>query len=227
MRVLLQPAFVLHRRLYRETSLLLDVFSLDYGRVSLIAKGVRQHRSANRALLQSYRPLLLSWQGKTELMTLTGVEGEGIPFALRGECLLAGFYLNELLMYLLPKQDAHPNLYAIYHHTLMQLQTPTLQQQVLRIFEKRLLEELGYGLQLGGEWLAEDFYQYFPEQGFKRYELQSDEIPWTVFSGKSLLALMTETLDNEGTLKEIKRLMRLAFKPLLIGKTLKSRELFI
>jgi DNA repair protein RecO (recombination protein O) len=225
-RAALQSGFVLHRRPYRETSLLVDVFSAAYGRVSLIAKGVRSHRSNSRALLQPFMPLLFSWQGKTELMSLTMVEAEGLPINLKGECLLAAFYLNELLMYLLPKQDPHPNLYTTYRNTLVELQAPILKEAVLRLFEKRLLEEMGYGLQLPREFTPDNYYRYYPEQGFELCSNQL-EMSMTVFSGKSLLALAREELSNDEVLKDVKRLMRLAYKPLLAGKELKSRELFV
>lgn len=226
MRMTLQPGFVLHRRPYRETSLLLDVFTQEQGRVSLIAKGIRKNRSNMRALLQPFVPIIISWQGKTELMTLTGVEGNGIVYSLTGECLLAAFYLNELLMYLVPKYDPHPKLYTIYRDTLVQLQTQPLREQVLRLFEKKLLDELGYGLQLQHEFISEQYYRYHPEQGFIPCQ-NRDEVPIMVFSGQSLIALAHEKLDQEEVLKDIKRLMRLAIGPLLGGRELKSRKLFI
>src|SRR4029079_13195722 len=118
MRVLLQPAFILHHRPFRETSVLLDVFSEEHGRISLVAKGVRTHRSKLKALLQPFVPLLASWQGKNELMNLVSVEANGPPFQLCGDCLLSGFYVNELLVRLLQKQDPHPRLFSYYVSTL-------------------------------------------------------------------------------------------------------------
>src|SRR5207253_3115583 len=108
MRISLQPAFILHHRPFRETSVLLDVFSEEYGLVSLVAKGVRTHRSKLKALLQPFVPLLVSWQGKSELMNLVSAEARTTPFQLHGDCLLSGFYLNELLVRLLQKEDPHP-----------------------------------------------------------------------------------------------------------------------
>lgn len=232
MRVALQPSFILHHRAYRETSLLLDVFSQEHGRVSLIAKGVRKERSRTRALLQPFVPLLISWQGRTELMTLTSVESVGVPFTLRGDCLLAAFYLNELMNYLLPKHDAHPNLYSVYSATLTALQVQPLQETVLRIFEKKLLEELGYGLQLRNETynslsFSEDSdYRFYPEHGFERCDHVDNQLDTMVFSGKSLIALAKEELIDDVAIKDAKRLMRLALKSLLAGKVLNSRSLF-
>ncbi|HSW69916.1 MAG TPA: DNA repair protein RecO [Gammaproteobacteria bacterium] len=230
MRISLQPAFILHHRPYRETSLLLDILTRDHGRISLIARGVRKNRSKLRPLLQPFSPLLLSWQGKTELMTLQTAESQGIPISLCGECLLSGFYLNELLMRLLQKQDPHPQLYTIYHHTLLELAQSTLQQKHLRLFEKKLLNELGYGLQLDHSipdrkpFLPDQLYQFHPEQGFGPCD--QNPLQNTTFSGKSLLALASEQLEDEESLLEIKRLMRIALGILLGPKPLQSRKLF-
>lgn len=234
MRISLQPAFILHHRPYRETSSLLDIFTAEYGRVSLIARGARTSRSRLRPLLQPFIPLLLSWQGRSELMTLVSAEANGASLQLRGDCLLSGFYLNELLVKVLQKQDSHPRLYTIYYQTLLELQGAKLQQKTLRLFEKKLLEELGYGLQLqhdfltGEELLAEEYYQFYPEQGFKRYEsfLSSAQVEERGFKGKNLLALAKEQLDNEESLRDAKRLMRLALGSLLSFQPLYSRKLF-
>lgn len=231
MRTSLQPAFVLHHRAYRETSLLLDLFTEAHGRISLIARGVRTHRSKLRSLLQPFIPLLISWQGKSELMLLNSAENNGIPFQLQGDCLLSGFYLNELLVRVLQKQDPHPQLYTIYYNTLLELQTGQLLPQTLRLFEKKLLEELGYGLQLqrdfstGEALMAEQVYLFYPEQGFKRSVAGS--VDRMQFKGKSLLALAAEQLNDEECLRDAKRLMRVAFASLLGLQFLHSRKLFI
>ena len=171
MRIVLHPAFILHSRPYRETSVLLDLFTEEYGRISLIARGVRKEKSRLRGLLQPFVPLLVSWQGRTELMTLTTAETNGVPLRLTGECLLSGLYLNELLMKLLHKHDPYPQLYTIYYQTLLKLQAQKLQQKTLRLFEKNLLEELGYGLQFrhdrqGHLFAADSYYHFDTEQGF-------------------------------------------------------------
>ncbi len=229
MRISLQPAFILHHRPYRETSLLLDVFTKDYGRIALIARGVRKNRSQMRALLQPFRGLWVSWRGKTELMTLDGVEAQSMPILLQGECLLSGFYLNELLIRLLQKQDPHPQLYTIYQETLLELSQATLDQKYLRLFEKKLLDELGYGLQLQHAFLADQLYRFHPEQGFELYQGETNEADPLIFQGKSLVVLATGQLDqaDADSLKEIKRLMRIALGIVLGPKPLQSRKLFI
>jgi DNA repair protein RecO (recombination protein O) len=231
MRITLQPAFVLHHRPYRESSLLLDLLTLEHGRVSAIARGVRTARSRTRALLQPFVPLLVSLQGKSELVTLSGVESQRSSLMLRGAPLLSAFYLNELLTRVLHKHDPHPNLYTIYHETLIELQNNQFQQKTLRIFEKKLLEELGYGLQLQYDIpgkqpiMADKIYRFIPEQGFTPH--QEDDIQAGVFSGKSILALANEELHDTDCLRDVKRLMRMAFAPLLGYQPLHSRKLFV
>lgn len=233
MRMTLQPAFILHHRPYRETSLILDLFTQNHGRISVIARGVRTARSRTRALLQPFTPLLVSWQGKSELMTMGAVEPHGVPIQLRGDCLLSAFYLNELLTRVLHKHDPHPELYTIYQTTLLELQNVQEAQKNLRLFEKKLLEELGYSHQLqydiphGNPFVAEQHYQFFPEQGFELYQEGGIVADTFLFSGKSLIALETEQLDDEQCLRDAKRLMRLLLAPLLGSQPLQSRKLFL
>ena len=223
MRITFQPAFLLHLRPYRETSAILELFTRDYGRIAAVARGVRGPRSQLKSLLQPFSPLLLSWQGKSDLMTLVSAEANGIPFHLRGDCLLSGFYLNELMIRLLQKQDSHPELYTVYHETLVELQAQTQPEKTLRYFEKKLLEALGYGLQQQIE--AEHFYRYVPEEGLVMWE--GELVGADIFSGKSLLALLEDALSDETSLQDAKRLMRLIISQLLGGKPLASRKLFI
>jgi len=232
MRVLLQPAYILHHRPYRETSLLIDLFTEKQGRISVIARGIRTPQSKLRSILQPFTPLIVSWQGKTELMTLISAEADGLPMTLQGDCLLSAFYLNELLMRMLPKQDPYPVLFTMYQKTLIDLQRDTLEQRVLRLFEKKLLTELGYGIELqydfntGNALLAEQFYQYVPERGFTFVEDINDKSHY-IFSGKHLLAFANEELDNEECLQEAKRLMRILLSFVLGTQTINSRKLFM
>src|SRR5262249_26506740 len=136
--ILLQPAYILHRRAYRETSFLLEIFSKDHGRLTAVIKGARNNKANTQGLFQPFTPLLVSWAGKGEMMTLTHLELNGEAERLQGECLFAGFYLNELLMALLEKWDAHSGLFLAYQQALQQLQGKSLDQKVLRTFEKRL-----------------------------------------------------------------------------------------
>lgn len=233
-RVLLQPAYVLHRRAYRETSFLVELFTKEHGRLTVVAKGVRKLRSTSSGLLQPFVPVLVSWAGKGELMALSHIEANGEVVRLQGECLFAGFYLNELLMCLLQKWDAHEELYAMYEKTLSALQSNRLNQKTLRVFEKYLLEDLGYGLLpksdalLKTRLLPDKHYRFIPEQGFVLSELgDPSQSQSTIFSGKSLLTIAGEKWDDEQSLQDAKRLTRFVLAPLLGARPIHSRRLFI
>ncbi len=226
MRISLQPAYILHRRPYRETSVLLDVFSQDYGRISLISRGVRRQHSPLKSLLQPFQPLLLSWQGKSELMSLACAEANGHPMLLRGNNLLSGFYLNELLVRLLAKNDPSMTLYSTYHQTLVELQSQDFQQKTLRIFEKKLLEELGYGLQWPEQEIMVDrYYRYIHEKGFEIVDVVKPND--LTFVGKSMLSLAREELNDADSLRDAKRLMRVLLAAILGPEPLQSRKLFV
>lgn len=232
--VLLEKAYVLHRRPYRETSFLVELFTASHGRLTVVAKGVRKVNSTQQGLLQPFIPLLVSWTGKGELMTLTQVELNGSVKRLQGECLFAGLYLNELLICLLEKWDTHFPLYVAYEKTLTHLEGPILEQQILRSFEKFLLEELGYGLlpksesELQAAFLPDKYYRFVPEQGFVLSELgEVSQFKATIFSGKSLLAIAREEWLNEAVLQDAKRLVRFLLTPLLGSREIYSRKLFL
>ena len=232
-RVFLQPAYVLHRRAYRETSFLVDIFTPEYGRLTVIAKGVRQLRGGLQGLLQPFMPLLLSWSGKQELMTLIQAEANGVPKYLVGECLFAGLYLNELLMRLLQKWDAYSKLYMVYEKALHSLQADQLEESILRAFEKSLLEELGYGLlpksdvHLHTMISADQYYRFTLEQGFVVSEGFHTDSSTNIFSGESLLAIAKENWHVPHCLTDAKRLIRLALMSLLGQKEIQSRKLFL
>ena len=151
-RVLLQSAFILHRRPYRNTSLLLEAFSQEQGRLGLVARGVVAPKSRLKGLLQPFTPLLLSWTGVGELATLTTAEETALPIALPPNRGLAGLYVNELLVRLLPRLDPLPSLFVAYETLLAELATAPGEEPPLRRFEKRLLEELGYDRPIGAEY---------------------------------------------------------------------------
>lgn len=225
MRVILQPAYILHQRAFRETSLLLDLFTKDHGRITAVARGVRASRSRWRPLLHLFVPLLVSWQGKSELMTLIDVETQGAPMRLQGDRLLSAFYVNELMVRLLQKHDPHPSLFNHYTKTLRNLDTEALDLNVLRLFEKNLLEELGYGLPLAHDYiteqplLADKKYHYHHDHGFTEAE-DGD------FQGDYLIAFANGRLECDEGLHDIKRLMRKALARLLGDQPLQSRDLF-
>lgn len=219
----LQIAYILHRRPFRETSMILDVLTREQGRISLIAKGVRTSRSKWRSVLQPFSPLLISWRGKTELMTLLTAESQGHSVFLQGDCLNAGFYLNELLIKLFQKCDPHPALFDAYESTIQQLASHTLNQKILRLFEKKVLEESGYGLQFK-DIKSDMYYRFYGDVGFMQCELSNDI---HIFSGTSLLALSSENLNDIKILKDAKRLLRLALAHILGSASIQSRKLFV
>ena len=142
-----QPAYVLHSYPFRETSLIVEVFSRDHGRVALLARGARRPRSVLRGLLLAFQPLELGWAGKGEVPTLMKAEWQGGQPLLSGKALFFGYYLNELLLHLLPREDTHASLFAAYAAVLRRF-ADNLQEADLRRFERALLQELGYGLTL-------------------------------------------------------------------------------
>lgn len=226
-RISLQPAFILHARPFRDTSLLLDLFTSQHGRISAIARGARSSKSKIRGLLLPFVPLLISWSGKTELMTITQVDSSGALYDLSGNNLLSGLYLNELLTKLLHRHDPYPNVYNEYQNLLIHLNNAADIQPPLRIFEKNLLAAIGYGLQLdkdndGNAIDAAKYYQYQHGAGFVPVGANNHS---PTFNGQDLLAFTNDNLSNPATLKAAKRLMRLVFSHLL-DKPLKSRELF-
>ena len=227
-RVELQPAQVLHQRPYRETSLIVEVFGRDTGRVSILAKGARRPRSRERGVLQPFRPLLLSWSARRELALLTGAEVDGFVRPLAGESLYSGLYMNELLMRLLHRHDPHPELYQRYAQTLEALRRGEPAAAVLRVFEKHLLDAIGYGLVLDREvetdapLEAERVYRYQTERG----PVASGSGPGIPVAGATLLGLAREELASAQSLSEARRLMRDVIRHHLGDKPLATRELF-
>ncbi|HJV95638.1 MAG TPA: DNA repair protein RecO [Albitalea sp.] len=230
MRVTDEPAFVLHHHDYRETSLLLEAFTRHHGRVGLVAKGVRRARSPLRAVLIPFQPLVIGFSGRGELATLTAAEPLAPAPAFSGESLYCGLYLNELLLRLLHRHDPHERLFRVYGETLARLAAAAPPEAALRIFEKRLLEEIGYGLVLDREVVgqaplsADLAYRYLPERGpIVAVSADDDGIP---ISGHSLLALAREEFTDAAVLAEAKRLLRALLARQLGTKPLMSRQLF-
>ncbi len=237
-RIECQPAYILHTRPYRNTSLIIEVFSRDYGRVGLVARGVRSARSRRSSQLLPFKRLLLSWQGRGELKTLTATDVEGRPCWLSGNALISGLYSNELIIRLLQRDDPHPVLLQYYEDFLAALNRLQLaefsaraeMELILRRFEKNLLQELGYGLSLEQDarsGLAIDAsyrYHYFFDEGPVRC-LQVSSNSFTV-SGATLLALARDEVLGDDARREAKYLMRHALAQHLDGKPLNSRRLF-
>lgn len=232
-RVHLQPAYVLHHRPYRDTSRILELFTRDYGRVSVFARGARGAGGKSQSLtsmLQPFNRLLLSWSGGGEAGRLTGAEFDGAYSILPPERLVSGCYLNELLLKLFARHDSHPEVYASYAYTVEALKREADPMRPLRLFEKRLLESLGYGLELsieasGAPIEPQCSYYYRLEQGAVRAEGVA-EGP-LVFSGATLLSLSNEVLDDAQSCADARRLLRAALDRCLEGRELKSRQVML
>ncbi|RLQ21502.1 DNA repair protein RecO [Seongchinamella sediminis] len=232
MRVHLQPAYILHRRPYRDSSLILEVFCAEHGRLSLVSKGARRRSrgGSSSALLQPFVPLLLSFSGRSEMKTLTQLEAAGPPFALRGERLFSGMYLNELLVRLLHRHDPHPRLFARYGNALAELSAEGGIEATLRRFELGLLDELGYHLSLAEDGLSGEglepggWYHYEPDHGLVPGMPGTDPAR-PAYAGADLLALARGEFDGPAS-ATARRLLRQVLALHLGDAPLKSRDLF-
>jgi len=224
-KITLEPAWILHHYPYRDSSLLLEVFTREHGRLGLVARGARAAKSRWRGQLQSFTPLLLSWSMRGDLGTLTDIEMQGNTHPAVGRQLLSACYLNELIMRLVTRYDPHPELFVVYAQSLEALANN--EEAALRLFEKCLLQELGYGLLLDHEAdtglpvSADGLYEYRLEQGPVRCNNNNSGL---VLHGSSLLALFSEALDDQLACREIKRLMRAALSLYLGARPLRTRE---
>ena len=228
MRVALQPGFILHQRPFRDSSLVLEILTQDFGRMGLVARGARSTKSRWRGLLQPFVPLMLSWSGRGELPSLSAAEAAGEAIQMPPERTLSGLYSNELLLRLVARHDPQPALFAYYRDMVRSLAQAHDQEPPLRVFEKQLLAELGYGLILTVEAdsdqpvYADRQYCYVPAHG---------PLPATagvaaegvMISGYSLLALAEERLTEPAVLREVKRLNRAAIATQLDDKPLQTR----
>ncbi|HHO69278.1 MAG TPA: DNA repair protein RecO [Gammaproteobacteria bacterium] len=228
MRIQLTPGFVLHERPYRDTSALLELFTREHGRVGVVARGLRTRRSRLRGELQPFCPLLLSWQARGELGTLTGAERRPSAALAPGDALFSGWYLNELLLRLLARNDPHPDLFDAYAGAVAALAAAEAPAPVLRRFEAGLLQALGYGLVFdhdveSGEPVRPDCdYDYRLESGPVR--VSPGQAGGFVFSGARLLAMAGGRFEDAAVEKDARRLMRAALRLYLGDKPLKTRE---
>ncbi len=224
-----QDAYVLHAYPYRETSLLVDVLARSSGRVSLVARGARRPRSSMRGALMAFQPLHVAWHGKGDVKTLASAEWAGGQALLQGEALLCGFYINELLVRLLAREDPHEQLFDRYGQALRALASGADSAPVLRSFEKALLRELGYALTLDREALTgrpidpEALYGYDPERGPMELNGAAPELQLT---GRALLDLAHDDFHDPQTLVQAKALMRMLINHRLEYQPLNSRRIF-
>jgi len=225
-RIDLTPGYLLHHRPWRDTSRILEVLTREHGRLTLFARAVRGPGAKLAPVLQPFRLLLLSWSGRGEAPQLTGAEraqhGPGLP----PERLLAAFYLNELLIRLTTRHDPLPELFDHYHRTLTQLRAGAPLEPALRIFEKRLLEVLGYGLDLATEAHTgkriepQGYYHFRAGQGLVPAAAQGSP---GALAGRSLLSLARESLGSARALEDARRVLRAALGACLEGRPLATR----
>jgi len=231
-RIAEQPGFVLHSYPHRETSLIVDVFSRDHGRIALVAKGAKRPHSALRGALQTFQPLSLSWSGKTEVRTLTKAEWVGGMRPLSGDALLCGFYANELLVKFCAREDAHERLFDHYVRTLTRLAHDEPPVQVLRSFERVLLCETGYAVAF--DRTARDHapveagrhYVFEPERGIRdAADGAPAELPRV--SGQTLMDMERDDYTRAQTVSQSKLLMRFLLNFYLGGVPLNTRQILI
>lgn len=221
-----EAGYVLHTYPYKETSLIAEVFSRRFGRVALLARGARRPRSAMRGVLLSFHPLRLTWSASTELGNLIGAEWAGALQPLAGQGLMCGFYLNELVLRLLPRDDPHEALFDAYAEALRRLSHAEPYPAVLRGFEKRLLAELGYAPLLERDAANRPidpagFYVYEPDRGpLPVNGARSGEL---VVRGRTLLDVAADDYSRAETRDEARALMRTLIGERLHGQVLHTR----
>lgn len=227
-RVELEPAFVLHVQPWRETSQIVEVFSHSHGRVGMVARGSRRPASVMRGLLNPFCPLRLSWSGRGELATLRDAEPIGLSRRLDSERVMAGFYINELLLRLLERGDSHPLLFARYSALVGELAGHAPCEPLLRNFELQLLEELGYALNLQCDavrneaLVPEQWYEFRLDQGAVPVDRESTDS--LCFRGADLLSIGNGSFAAEDSLKAAKRLLRAALNFHLGQRVLQTRR---
>ena len=223
-----QNVYILHTYPFKETSLIVELFSEHHGRIPVVAKGARRPRSILRGMLQAFQPLQATWSGNGDIKTLHNIEWSAKYLAIDGDALICGFYLNELLIRLLLREGTHSGLFKFYHEAIEMLSLKNNLSVTLRRFELRLLQELGYQipLKLDGNSepiLAEKVYSYQAEYGAGDSSESKDGIK---VMGQTLIDMNVDNYENSQTEKQSKLLMRYLIAHYLGNKPLNSKQLF-
>jgi len=225
------PAFLVHSYPYRETSLILDVFTRSHGRLALVAKGAKRPHSALRPVLIAFQRLSLSWSGAGEIKTLVRAEWSGPPQRLQGAAAMSGWYLNELLLRLLGRDDPHESLYDAYVQALSRLAAHPRLTDALREFEWRLLCEIGYGFDpsaTGGDEPVQAGVRYrVPLEAGPEPEEPDAPQMGTPISGASLLALAAGRFDDAVAEPELRRLLRERLDYHMNGRPMATRQVLL
>jgi DNA repair protein RecO (recombination protein O) len=226
----LEPAWLLHHRPWSDTSRILDLITRDYGRVTLFAHGARRPKSPLRAVLRPFAPLLVSWSGRADGGTLTAAEAGATTAALAGTRLLSGFYLNELLLKLLPKEDRHETIYDAYATAIAALAAGE-EHRALRAFERVLLDELGYGLDLSrdaatGQPVEVDRHYHF-EPGRGVLAVRDADPGPDIHGGHAVLAVARGEFGLPEAQRAARGIYGAAIAHCLDGRGLASREVML
>ncbi|WP_296560623.1 DNA repair protein RecO, partial [Pigmentiphaga sp.] len=219
---------LIHSYPYRETSLILDVFTRSHGRLALVAKGAKRPHSALRPVLIAFQRLSLSWSGAGEIKTLVRAEWSGAPQRLQGAAAMSGWYLNELLLRLLGRDDPHESLYDAYVDALARLAAHPRLSSALREFEWRLLCEIGYGFDPAATGAEEPVragvrYRVPLEAGPEQEEPEAPQLG-TPIAGESLLALAAGRFEDAAAEPELRRLLRERLDYHMNGRPLATRQ---
>lgn len=226
-RIQNQSCWILHHRPYRETSNIIDVFTKEFGRISLIAKGARSAKSKFRGLLRPFSPLSVSWISSSNLGTLIDMEVNGNPILLFGDSLLSGYYLNELIIKLLHKDDSQNEIFDLYTSTIIELSKTNNIAPILRNFEIDLLKLIGYEINLDSEYItgdpleASNLYEYSPGLGFEKTKKKTGLM---IFHGDEIQLIKLKGFQSKNVLKSANRLLRNTIAFHLDGKILKTRK---
>lgn len=227
-RVSGESAYVLHRRAYRETSLLVELFTRHHGRVGVVARGARRGRGPLAGLLQPFRPLSVGWSARGELGTLIGVDPAGHSPLPPGDRLLCGLYVNELLMGFIARGDPNETLFDRYELFVQDLVGSGDREQLLRLFERDLLMSLGYDLGLRSEADTarpidpDCWYRYEFEHGLIRVPGPGNE---RVYAGRSLIGLAQGHLCDAASIRDAKRLLSAAIDHYRPGRPARSLQM--
>jgi DNA repair protein RecO (recombination protein O) len=224
-----QAVYVLHTYPFKETSLVVELFSQQFGRIAAVAKGARRPHSAMRGMLQSFQMLSGAWSGKNELKTLHSLDWSTGLTLLKGEALMCGFYMNELLLRLLPREDAHESLFEYYANTMHTLSNGADFATTLRRFELKLLQEMGYAVPLlqdenGVDIEVDKTYRYEAEYGACDLNATKNGVQ---LSGKTMLDMARDDYADSMTQSQSKQLMRYLLAHYLGDKPLHTRQLLI
>jgi len=229
-RIQQQPAYLLHHRPFRDTSQILDLVTRDHGKIALVARGSRSAKSRLAGVLRPFLPLSVSWVARGDLGTLTGAEASGRPTGIRGDAMLAAFYVNELLLHFLHRHDPQPEIFALYAEVVARLGSGQEVATCLRSFELELLSLLGYAPSFAADAASDAglepqrYYEYRIEQGPVPVARSEGQM---VFRGDLLRSIQAQEFDNAETLRAANRLLRQVINYHLGGKELKSRKVLM